>query len=354
MVKEEIEYFELLEKIEIINENKRKKEHINISKVIHVFNLDNYETNEDLDSKSIEGYKLQYEKLVYMIKNYNITKELNQDIPILMQRLHTFLEKNTMNKKENLTIEIKEMLFDRGLNFSEMQEVLEEVSEGVTARMEIEENTVLTTQVDDIWAKFNKYQDNVEITRSKLPMWILNINYNDMFDNLLLDDKEKELFEKELKYILSKYSFSFASTIHDGKKTLLFDSKKSFKQCIEFIHSRAFVSMINHDLKLGIKIREKNFSIKVAKINKSDTVEEIVNKMNETYLKLNSFEEYDEDELMDAIKEEFNFIKKHTKKEDTKSFMVKVYEIVEKITSKYKAYIDENDKVIEEKKPTIK
>ena len=340
MLKEDIEYSELLEKIDTISENKRLKEDINISKVIHVFNIENYEYNEGLDNKSIDSYKLQYEKLVYMIKNYNITKELNSEIPTLMKKLHIFLENNTTNKKENLTIEIKELLFNKGLNFSEMQEVLVEVNEGVSERMELEESTILTKQVEDIWTKFNKYQDSVEITRKTLPMWILNINYNDLFENLLLDEKEKESFEKELKYILSKYSFSFASTVHDGKKTLLFDSKKSFKQCIEFIHSRGFISMMNKDLKLGIKLKEKNFSIKAAKLTKADTVEEIVNKMNETYLKINNFEDYSEIELMEKIKEEFDFIKKTAKKEDTKSFMVQIYTIVEKLTSKYKNYLD--------------
>jgi len=355
MTLEKTEYEELLTKIEIISKNKQAKEDINLSKVIHVFNLDNYEVKEEIKEKTLSFYKSQYEKLIYMIKSYNITKKSNPEILNIMTSLHSFLISKTTNKKDNITIQIKELLFEKGLNFTAMNEVLEEVKKGVSDRAEIETNAILEQQVETIWEKFNDFQKNVDLPRTKAPMWILNMNYNELYENLLMTDEEKEKFEIKLKSILSHYAFSFASTVHDGKKTLLFDTKKKFKGCVEFIHSKSFISMLNDELKLGIKIREKNFSIKAAQISKQDSVKEIVDKMNEVYLKINNFEDYDHDELMDNIKKEFDFIKKQKvqkKSPDDKDLMTKILTLVKKLSSKYRMYIGEDNKPIEIKKTT--
>ena len=219
-------------------------------------------------------------------------------------------------------------------NFEDRIELIQEIERLLHKQNDIENSINLKKQVKEVREKYKKYEEKIEVNRSNIPLWIINLNYNDLKEQGEISINE---FEKVMISIIKKHSYAFATSQGFGKKTLLFDNERSFRLFNEFLHSDHFISEVNHALgNRVISVTNRNFHIKVAKVNKKDTIEEIVTKMNDSYLNVNE-DEFNYKNQIKLIRKELGIAYKKKPEKKEVSYVSKILNEAKKIFSK-KAY----------------
>lgn len=186
---------------------------------------------------------------------------------------------------------IEDILEKSDKSFDEKIEMIQEIEQLLHKKNDEENNIYLKRQIKEVRDAYSEIEKTHQIKRPDSPLWIINLNYNDLKEMGVLDESNIDSFEKALRGVINHYSYSVGKSQGFGKKTILFDSLRSFKIFIGFLHSREFVYELNQ-LCSGFKVSLSNrtFHIKVAKIKKQDSIDEIAEKMNDSFMPINENE----------------------------------------------------------------
>jgi hypothetical protein len=319
-------YQKLYKEFQLLNGSNQKE--IKIEEIKEVMDYENFDFK---DNEAKKEYLIAYEMLIHKAKEFN-RNGFNNDVIEYFFKLTEIIEKKTF--KTQVISQIEKILNKNFENFEDRIELIQEIERLLHKQNDIENSINLKKQVKEVREKYKKYEEKIEVNRSNIPLWIINLNYNDLKEQGEISINE---FEKVMISIIKKHSYAFATSQGFGKKTLLFDNERSFRLFNEFLHSDHFISEVNHALgNRVISVTNRNFHIKVAKVNKKDTIEEIVTKMNDSYLNVNE-DEFNYKNQIKLIRKELGIAYKKKPEKKEVSYVSKILNEAKKIFSK-KAY----------------